>query len=121
MKGTWTMTERRPHWDDYLLASVMIHCNDIYQCHAVIAAVEDWQKRQDIGGDWGTVAWSVRMYQHYVTSEAAIARVREVHRPSQSTIWSHDLQQAITVTTCHCGSEQYPCPTIKAIDGERDE
>ncbi len=52
---------------------------------------------------------------------AAIALVRELHHPSQSTIWSHDLQQAITVTTCHCGSEQYPCPTIKAIDGERDE
>ena len=37
------MSERRPHWDDYLLASVMIHCSDIYQCYAVIAAVEDWQ------------------------------------------------------------------------------
>ena len=54
-------------------------------------------------------------------AEAAVQRVRELHRPSQSTIWLHGLKQAITVTTCHCGSEQYPCPTIKAIDGERDE
>ena len=51
-------------------------------------------------------------------AEAALARVRELHRPYQSTIWSHDSQQAITVTTCRCGSEQYPCPTIKALDGE---
>ena len=51
-------------------------------------------------------------------AEAALARVRELHHPSQSTIWSHDSQQAITVTTCRCGSDQYPCPTIKALDGE---
>lgn len=51
-------------------------------------------------------------------AEAEIERVRELHRPSQSTIWSHDLQQAITVTTCqHCGSDPYPCPTVKALDG----
>ena len=51
-------------------------------------------------------------------AEAALARVRELHHPSQSTIWSHDSQQAITVTTGRCGSDQYPCPTIKALDGE---
>lgn len=53
-------------------------------------------------------------------AEAAIQRVRELHRPSRSTIWSHDLQQAITVTTCQqCGSDPYPCPTIKALDSEK--
>ena len=51
---------------------------------------------------------------------AAMQRVRELHRPSQSTIWSPALQQAITVATCqHCGSDPYPCPTIKALDGEK--
>ena len=102
------MSERRPHWDDYLLASVMIHCNDIYQCHAVIAAVEDWIDARGSAIDGREV----------VAAIAAVARVRELHRPYQSTIWSHDSQQAITVTTCRCGSEQYPCPTIKALDGE---
>ena len=120
------MIERRPHWDDYLLASVMIHCNDIYQCHAVIAAVEDWQKERFKWSDIIQSPFEVAVRHNAAEeraekAEAAVQRVRELHRPSQSTIWSHGLQQAITVTTCHCGSEQYPCPTIKAIDGERDE
>ena len=69
------MTERRPHWDDYLLASVMIHCNDIYQCHAVIAAVEDWQvqhardKVAMVAGNPGTYVGGL---------EAAIQRVQAV-------------------------------------------
>ena len=65
-------------------------------------------------------------YEHVVNAvalivqqQAQIARVRELHHPSQSTIWSHDSQQAITVTTCRCGSEQYPCETIRAIEEER--
>lgn len=63
------MTDRRPHWDDYLLASVMIHCNDIEQCYAVIAAVEDWQVANARD----------RVYLAEPTSaeQAAIARVRE--------------------------------------------
>ena len=59
------------------------------------------------------LTWKRRL----VEAEATIQRVRELHRPSRSTIWSHDLQQAITVTTCQqCGSDPYPCPTIKALD-----
>lgn len=126
------MTERRPHWDDDLIDAVF-RIMDNYAAEVwrrvvdhgtptfdIIAAVENWQMRQDIAGDWGTVAWSVRMYNHWVTAEATEARVRELHRPSRSTIWSHDLQQAITVTTCQqCGSDPYPCPTIKALDGEK--
>ncbi len=52
-------------------------------------------------------------------AKATIRQVRELHRSSRSTIWSHALQQAITVTTCRCGSGQYPCETIRAIEEER--
>ena len=63
------MSERRPHWDDYLLASVMIHCNDIYQCHAVIAAVEDWVYDNFQGGEYDNPV-------EYTPEELAIQRVR---------------------------------------------
>ncbi len=43
------MTERRPHWDDELIFAVMSAAGDgghlfIDDIHAVIAAVEDWEK-----------------------------------------------------------------------------
>ena len=59
--------QRRPHWSDDLLASVMTHCNDIEQCHAVIAAVEDWIDARGSAIDGREV----------VAAIAAIARVRE--------------------------------------------
>ena len=43
------VTERRPHWDDELIFAVMSAAGDgghlfIDDIHAVIAAVEDWEK-----------------------------------------------------------------------------
>ena len=68
------MIERRPHWDDYLLASVMIHCNDIYQCYAVIAAVEDWHRDR-----WTGVCESPEeVVQELKQAQAAIQRVRDL-------------------------------------------
>ena len=68
------MSERRPHWSDDLLASVMIHCSDIYQCHAVIAAVEDWHRDR-----WTGVCESPEeVVRELKQAQAAIQRVREV-------------------------------------------
>jgi hypothetical protein len=79
------MSDRRPHWDDDLIDAVRdavdVEFDGIWQLsedsiRAVIAAVEDWQAAQPMDGDWGTVRWSVAMYQHYARSSAAIQRVR---------------------------------------------
>ena len=68
------MSELRPHWDDYLLASVMIHCSDIYQCHAVIAAVEDWHLDR-----WTGVCESPEeVVRELKQAQAAIQRVRDL-------------------------------------------
>ena len=124
------MTDRRPHWDDDVITAVMsalpeqakrvVGANDVFR---IIAAVEDWHERK---GEENLPllmammnAESTKFRRRAEQAEATIQRVRELHRPSRSTIWSHNLQQAITVTTCQqCGSDQYPCPTIKALDGE---
>ena len=76
------MSELRPHWDDYLLASVMIHCSDIYQCHAVIAAVEDWHRDR-----WTGVCESPEeVVRELKQAQAAIQRVRELRQK-----WRHDV------------------------------
>lgn len=133
------MTNRRPHWTDDLIEAVKdaisgwcfdyvegpLYDEDVYP---VIAAVEDWQIAKAgpgkyaitlgvIGGKYLPEWIAQSAIDRATKAEAKIQRVRELHRPSQSTIWSHDLQQAITVTTCRCGSEQCPCPTIEALDG----
>ncbi len=78
------MSERRPHWDDYLLASVMIHCNDIYQCYAVIAAVEDWHRDR-----WTGVCESPEeVVQELKQAQAAIQRVQAVcDKPNSGPSW----------------------------------
>ena len=51
----------------------------------------------------------------------ALQRVRELHSP-----WTHTFPTGIEVTYCRCNAEMYedgdeppyPCPTIKALDGE---
>ena len=44
------MSERRPHWDDDLIDSVVHAISDNYdyeyRAYAVIAAVEDWHKKR---------------------------------------------------------------------------
>ena len=76
----------------------------------------------DCGQDYkfpGLCAAHGSVFRGAVCEAVLIQRVRELHRPSQSTIFSHDLQQAITVTTCQHSGDPYPCPTIKVMDGER--
>ena len=82
------MIERRPHWDDDLLASVMIHCNDIYQCYAVIAAVEDWHRDR-----WTGVCESPEeVVRELKQAQAAMQRVREIELvfpPDNAPPWVH--------------------------------
>jgi hypothetical protein len=53
------------------------------------------------------------------TLRAAIDRVRALHAPQEYTIWSGARLQRCT----HCRDESgycvpYPCPTLRALDGE---
>ena len=99
------MSERLAHWDDYLLASVMIHCNDIYQCYAVIAAVEDWHRDR-----WTGVCESPEeVVRELKQAQAAIQRVRELH---YNTATHHP-----SGCCSECGGT-YPCPTVRALDGD---
>ena len=109
------MIERRPHWDDYLLASVMIHCNDIYQCHAVIAAVEDWHRDR-----WTGVCESPEeVVRELKQAQAAIQRVRELHRTVVDEVFT-DFGWDGEVEHCQeCGyvpTDDEPCPTLAALN-----
>jgi hypothetical protein len=69
------MTERRPHWDDELLFSVMSAAGDgghlfIDDIYAVIAAVEDWQ-------DANGFSRAGTLMHRLIDAEAAIQRVRD--------------------------------------------
>ena len=93
--------QRRPHWSDDLLASVMTHCNDIEQCHAVIAAVEDWIDARGSAIDGREV----------VAAIAAVARVREVCE--RDSFWLNDTDsfgtsRALTVSQ-----------VLKALDSDQ--
>ena len=98
------MIERRPHWDAELLDAVgrSMHAfydrPDAMHVYAVIAAVEDWARWEHVPK--GTLA---RLEQ----AEAAIERVRELHRQS------HFSNECIE---CAPGGTYYwPCPTVEAL------
>ena len=106
------MTERRPHWDDSLVESV-IHAisdyfDDEYRAYAVIAAVEDWQVANARD----------RVYLAEPTSaeQAAIARVRELHGRLEVTGLSGP-----SFVCLECYDAEWPCATIRALDGDGDE
>ena len=105
------MIERRPHWDDYLLASVMIHCNDIYQCYAVIAAVEDWQKKR-----WASITQSpMEVAVQFNALEAAIQRVREL------PILGKAPQGNTALRGYNDGWNSCRMATLRALDGDSDD
>lgn len=102
------MTERRPHWDQSLIDTVrtamrprILTIPDSVDVYDVIAAVEDWQaERQGRSLDVNALL-SARM------AEAAIQRVRELHRQS------HFSNECIE---CAPGGTYYwPCPTVEAL------
>ena len=118
------MSDRRPHWTDELINAVIdlqYHCvdcmeddypdidprnhdavNAAWACE-VIAAVEDWARWEHVPK--GTLA---RLEQ----AEAAIARVRELHHSKLDRHPQGDVQRCIACL------DPWPCPTIRAIEGE---
>lgn len=109
------MTERRPHWDDDLIKAVgdAIERADsafyptVGMVNDVIAAVEDWQVANARD----------RVYLAEPTSaeQAAIARVRELHgRHDPNCPYGQDCAGAGLCLACR---EEYPCATIRALDG----
>ena len=93
------MTERRPHWDDDLLAAVLRYLHDPApltdddRAWNIVEAVEDWQEREKTrcksdkayhcathDTQWLDDESDRCEYKRMVDAEATIARVREVFR-----------------------------------------
>jgi len=64
-------------------------------------------------------------------AESAIQRVRELHKPYEDTNQHYvkdSVLHGVTIWCLECSVEQgmeeyltpYPCPTIKALDGEQE-
>ena len=118
------MTERRPHWDDALIEAVKdnisgycfdhvegpLYDEDVYP---VIAAVEDWMDAND-----NPLPHVLNECLQWLDAErAAIARVRELHgRHDPNCPYGEDCAGAGLCLACR---EEYPCATIRALDGER--
>ena len=125
--------ERRPHWDDDLVNVVIdlqYHCVDCMEddypdidprnhdavnaawAYEIIAAVEDWQDKQVIGCRYACVG-------SFKERDAAIQRVRELHNPIpgfNGSLWCGAHCEA----TADGDPTEYPCETIRALDGTDD-
>ena len=121
------MTERRPHWDDELVYAV-IHEIGVLRpsphslrdtAYAVIAAVEDW-RNSNIQVHWQGMTATERNLSEALGREqrgraeleAAIARVRQLHRtgPGEPTPGG---------SICGGCGHPWPCLTVQALDGDR--
>jgi hypothetical protein len=108
------MTERRPHWDTELEQSVSAILFDCYnngvseeQVYQAIAAVEDWVLSAPI--------FDLYLSRKHAPDKAAIARVRELHgRHDPNCPYGEDCAGAGLCLACR---EEYPCATIRALDG----
>ena len=119
------MTERRAHWSDDLIDAVFRRM-DGYAAGVVrsetdhgtptfdiIAAVEDWVLENYQGGEYDNPV-------EFTPEEAAIARVRELHRLTVDVLDGPGGPEDVE----HCQECGYisidaePCPTIRAIEGE---
>lgn len=89
------MSERRPHWDDDLIDSVVHAISDNYdyeyRAYAVIAAVEDWHEQKGEDNLPLLVALmnaeATKLVRRAEKAEAAIQRVREVCDEPISPEW----------------------------------
>ena len=107
------MTDRRSHWDIDLVDGVgrrlipryrsIGYCTDAerHRIYTLIEFIEDWQDRTQ-------QARAMSM----TDNEAAVARVRELHRPYAIRI---GLIQGDT--NCEACNRVYPCPTIRILEG----
>ena len=111
------MSERRSHWDIDLVDGVgrrliplyrsIGYCTDAerHRIYTLIEFVEDWQDRTQ-------QARAMSM----TDNEAAIARVRALHgRHDPNCPYGEDCAGAGLCLACR---EEYPCATIRAIEGE---
>jgi len=122
------MTERRPHWDDDLIDAVRdavdIEFDEVLRLTedsilAVIAAVEDW-RNSNIQVHWQGMTATERNLSEALGREqrdraeleAAIARVRQLHRtgPGEPTPGG---------SICGGCGHPWPCLTVQALDGDR--
>lgn len=118
------MSERRSHWDIDLVDGVgrrlipryrsIGYCTDAerHRIYTLIEFVEDWQDRTQ-------QARAMSM----TDNEAAIARVRELHRPC-SDPHLHDGGRCCL--ECYDYGRQgvvrmYPCDTIRALEGDSEQ
>ena len=110
------MSERRPHWDSELEQAVSAILFDCYengiseeQVYQAIAAVEDWVYDNFQGGEYDNPV-------EYTPEERAIQRVRELHNPIpgfNGSLWCGAHCEA----TADGDPTEYPCETIRALDG----
>lgn len=95
------MTERRPHWDEELIFAVMSAAGDgghlfIDDIHAVIAAVEDWQRQRGPS------------LTEFIEMDDAIKRVRAV-----ADAWEYYASENGNVRTAWAASS-----VREALDGD---
>lgn len=134
--------KRRPHWDDDLITAVCATGDDgevdywmtSDQVYRIIAAVEDWHEKFVMHGAFRVLAERaasaeadrdrlanqllnevpdsyIQMKARALTAEATIQRVRELH---YNTATHHP-----SGCCSECGGT-YPCPTVRAFDGDGD-
>ena len=111
------MTKRRSHWDIDLIEGVgrrlipryrsIGYCTDAerHRIYTLIEFVEDWQDRTQ-------QARAMSM----TDNEATIQRVRELHNPIpgfNGSLWCGAHCEA----TADGDPTEYPCETIRALDG----
>ena len=115
--GVVPMMERRAHWTDDLIAAVIGEIGVLRPsppplantAYAVIAAVEDWVYDNFQGGEYDNPV-------EYTPEELAIQRVRELHNPIpgfNGSLWCGAHCEA----TADGDPTEYPCETIRALDG----
>ena len=141
------MTERRrAHWSDDLIEKVRYvynsqityadHDEEMESYYAVIAAVEDWHEKFVMHGAFRVLAERaasaeaevqrlhrviaeslpyIDFAEQFAQAEAAIALVRALHgRHDPNCPYGEDCAGAGLCLACR---EEYPCATIRALDG----
>ena len=125
------MTERRPHWDIDLVEGVgrrlipryrsIDYCTDAerHRIYTLIEFVEDW-RNSNIQVHWQGMTATERNLSEALGREqrgraeleAAIARVRQLHRtgPGEPTPGG---------SICGGCGHPWPCLTVQALDGDR--
>jgi hypothetical protein len=82
-----------------------------------LARVEEWLRRHPsatLGSGEGAV-----LLEEIDRLRAAIERVRALHAPQEYTIWSGARLQRCTHSRDETGyCLPYPCPTLRALDGD---